>query len=266
MKVLAITAANVRRMMRDRSNIFFVFIFPLAIILLVGAQFGGDVDPIVGVYQADNAALADAIVDELEAEERLDTTIYTRRESRLTAVERGHVQAGVLLPTGMDDSAAAAEPVDVGFVARVGGFGAQLQAVVSSAVARVMTPITAAQFATATVDGASVDAAVATSTELAGVAPGFAVSTTTIGDALFPESLGRFDLGAAQQLVLFVFLTALAGSAALILTRKLGISKRMMSTPTSVRTIVLGEGTGRWGTAMVQGLYIMFATLQFATT
>jgi hypothetical protein len=31
-KVYAIAATNVRRMLRERSNIFFVFIFPIALI------------------------------------------------------------------------------------------------------------------------------------------------------------------------------------------------------------------------------------------
>ena len=78
-------------------------------------------------------------------------------------------------------------------------------------------------------------------------APGVSVETSALGEALFPDTLGRFDLGASQQLVLFVFLTALAGSSVLILTRQLGISKRMLSTPTSIRTIVVGEGGGRLG-------------------
>ena len=71
---------------------------------------------------------------------------------------------------------------------------------------------------------------------------------------------GRFDLGASSQLILFVFLTALAGSAALILSRQLGISRRMLATPTATGTIVIGEGTGRWAVAMVQGIYIILAT------
>lgn len=35
----------------------------------------------------------------------------------------------------------------------------------------------------------------------------------------------------------------------------------MLSTPTSVRTVVLGEASGRWAVAMVQGLYIVVVTL-----
>jgi len=90
--------------------------------------------------------------------------------------------------------------------------------------------------------------------------PEIDVEAMTVGEALFPPSMGRFDLGAPQQLVLFTFLTALAGSAALILSRQLGISERMLSTPTLVNTIVVGESAGRFAVAFVQGLYIMVLT------
>jgi ABC-2 type transport system permease protein len=86
------------------------------------------------------------------------------------------------------------------------------------------------------------------------------VDVRSVGEAIFPATMGRFDLGAASNLVLFVFLTALAGSAALILTRQLGISRRMMSTPTPIRSIIVGESLGRFGTALVQGVYIMVLT------
>ena len=39
-KVFTIAWSNVKRMLRERSNIFFVFVFPVALILLIGAQFG----------------------------------------------------------------------------------------------------------------------------------------------------------------------------------------------------------------------------------
>ena len=260
MKALAITWINVRRMLRERSNIFFVFVFPLGIILLIGAQFGGGVVPAVGVYQADDSQLASGLATAIEAEERFDTIIYEDSEELIAAVERGSVQSGVFLPAGMDQVVAAGDVVEVEFFARPGGFGAQLQQVTGSAISRVMTPVAAAQFVAAEV-GADFDVGLEVALDLKDETPGVSVETSAVGEALFPDTLGRFDLGASQQLVLFVFLTALAGSSALILTRQLGISKRMLSTPTSIRTIVVGEGGGRLGTAMVQGLYIMAATL-----
>ncbi len=83
---------------------------------------------------------------------------------------------------------------------------------------------------------------------------------TSSGEASFGD-IGQFDLGAPQQLALFVFLTSLAGSASLIQTRRLGVARRMFSTPTSGRSILLGEALGRFGIAMVQGVFIMLGSL-----
>jgi ABC-2 type transport system permease protein len=91
-------------------------------------------------------------------------------------------------------------------------------------------------------------------------APGVEVIRRTVGDSLFPAGIGQFSVGAAQELVLFVFLTVLAGSAALIQSRQLGVTRRMLSTPTSPNTIVVGEGAGRMATGLVQGLYIVLVT------
>lgn len=259
MKILAIGWTNVRRMLRERSNIFFVFIFPIAIILLIGAQFGGGVAPAVGIHPADEDQLATRVVEELTAEEQIDVLLYETAEQLTSAVERGNLQAGVLLPAGMDSAAASGEVIGIEYIARPGGLGFQLQAVVGAAVSRVMTPVAAAQFASEEV-GSTFDEALGVAIGMAPEESGITVEASAVGESLFPSTLGQFDLGAAQQLVLFVFLTALAGSAALILSRKLGISSRMLSTPTSMGSVVIGEASGRWGTAMVQGLYIMAAT------
>lgn len=260
MKALAIGMSNIRRMLRERSNIFFVFIFPLALILLIGAQFGGGVKPAIGLYVADAGELATEISNEVESQESIETRRFDTEADLITAVERGHVQAGLFLPANIDSTVAASEVVEIGFVARPDGSGQQLQAIVGSAVADVMKPVGAAQFAVAESDS-DFETARGVASSIAGQAGGVEVSVTAVGEAIFPDTLGQFDLGASSQLVLFVFLTALAGSAALILTRQLGISSRMLSTPTSVRSIVVGESMGRFGVAMVQGLYIVVLTL-----
>lgn len=260
MKVWAISWSNVVRMLRERSNIFFVFIFPIAIILLIGIQFGGGVQAAVGVHQADDGRLATAILEEIQAVEEIDTVVYQTEEDLTRAVEAGGAEAGVFLPAGMDDAAAAGESIEIEYSARPDSAGFQLQAIVGAAVSEVMTPVSAAQFAVIELD-VGFDEALDTAQANVDLAPGVSVETSAVGDALFPESFGQFDLGAPQQLVLFVFLTAMTASVALILSRQLGITRRMMSTPTSVGTIVTGEGTGRWATAMVQGVYIMLATL-----
>lgn len=260
MKALAIAGANLRRMFRERSNIFFVFIFPIALILLIGAQFGGGVSPIVGVHVTGTGDVALAIVANLEASEAIDVIVYPDGESLIRAVERGHANAGLFLPQGIEETVESGDLVEVGFVARPDGFGAQLQSVVGSAVSEAMKPTGAARFASFET-GVAFSDTLSQAHLLAEAVPGVEVSVSYQGEALFPSSLGRFDLGASQQLVLFVFITALSGSAALILTRQLGISRRMLSTPTPVGVVLVGESLGRFGVAMFQGIYIMLVTL-----
>jgi ABC-2 type transport system permease protein len=259
MKELAIGLVNLKMMMRERSNIFFVFIFPLALVLLIGVQFGGGFSPVLGVYQPDQGSLSSEIVSALEDTEAIDVRPYESREELVSAVERGVVQAGVLLDAAMDADVAAGEPVEIGMLTRPDGSGNQLQSVVGAAISEVMTPVGAAQFASRET-GVGFEEALAVARELSGQTEPIQVDVRSVGEAIFPATMGRFDLGAASNLVLFVFLTALAGSAALILTRQLGISRRMMSTPTPIRSIIVGESLGRFGTALVQGVYIMVLT------
>lgn len=264
MKIFAIGYSSVRRMLRERSNIFFVFIFPIAIILLIGLQFGGDFDPVVGIYQADQGEISHSIVVELEGTEGLATRTYESEDDLFGGVERGQIQAGLSLPAGMDDLASRGDQLEFGFVARPDGAGPQLQSLVGAVIADVMRPVGAAQFAVSQT-GSSFDQSLAVASELTGVVQGPSVETRAVGESLFPEDMGQFELGAPSMAVMFIFLTALAGSGALILSRQLGISQRMLSTPTSVGTVVVGESVGRWGTAMVQGLYIMvFSALIFS--
>ena len=260
MKALSIGWVNVKRMLRDRSNIFFVFIFPIALVLLIGLQFGGDFAPSVAVHQADSGSLSDAILDRLEDEDGLDVITVETPADAVRSVETGSAQAGLLIPAGLDGSAPGEEPMEIGYIARPDSAGAQIQSVVDAAIAEVLTPVGAARFA-ARETGSSFDDALDTARRLAGEANPIRVEAVTTGEATFPGTLGQFDLGASSQLVLFTFLTGVAGSSALILTRQLGISQRMLSTPTPLSTIVLGESLGRFGVAILQGLYIIVLTL-----
>ena len=78
-----------------------------------------------------------------------------------------------------------------------------------------------------------------------------------MGKALFPATMGWFDLGASSEMVLFIFVMSMIGSVSLIEARRLGVVRRMLATPTSATSIVLGQGIGRFAVAMLQGLVIM---------
>ncbi len=258
MKILTIARSNLSRFLRDRANIFFVFILPLGIVLLIGAQFGGETSRRLGVSMSDGDPVANAILDNLESGDRIRAIRFDTEAALLLAVERNTVSAGVAIPENASAQIADGENISVGFVSRPDGFGPQMRAIVDQAVATATSEAAAARFATDR--GADPTAAAATAARLNGGTDTITIESSTTGDSLFEGVTGRFDVGASSQLVLFMFLTGLAGSAAIIQSRQLGVTRRMMSTPTSPATIVAGEALGRFMVVLVQGLYIVAAT------
>lgn len=263
MKALAIATANAKRFLRERSNVFFVFVFPLLLVLLIGVAFGGSLDARVGVHiEGDGGPYAEALLAEIEAIDDLTTERFETREALTDAVQRGSVQGGLVVPRGYEQAVPGTETITLEFIARPDSTSQLLGQSVQGAVAIEAIPLRAARFAASESD-AGFEEALETARTVAATDIGVMVHDRTVGESVFEdfENLGTFDLGAHQELVLFVFVTSMAGSAALIQTRQYGVSRRMVSTPTSIGTIVLGETAGRFGVAMTQGLYIMLGTL-----
>ncbi|MEA2000390.1 MAG: ABC transporter permease [Actinomycetota bacterium] len=256
MKSLAITATNIRRLVRDPSTIFFVFIFPMLLILVLGASFGGGFTPKVGVLVEGDGVYSATFADQLAAVEDLEPISYRDNDVLLEDVERGILQMAVVIPADYDTQLQSGQAARVEFLGRLDQNTVQYRSTIEAVVAEQSAVFRAARLLED--EGlASFDDAVGAAQLVAATIPGTAVAFESAGETLFGEDLGQFDLGAPQQLLLFVFLTSLAGSAALIQTRRLGVSRRMVSTPTSVRQILLGETGGRFAIAMIQGLFIM---------
>jgi len=261
MKALAIAGANLTRMGRDRLGLFFVVLLPIILVLVLGLQYGSSFSPKIGVHAADPGELGDQLIagfGEIEPEAWV-VVRYPDEAALRDAVERGAVDAGLALTDRYDERVRASETVEVEFLSQAGKVGIGIQETVRGLVAERAARVRAARFAVAEAGGSVGD-------QLAAVAgiettlPDLSVSTETVGSEVFPRELLGFALGAQSQLVLFVFLTSLTGATQLILTRTLGVSRRMLSTPTSTSTILLGEALGRFGVAMIQALIIVIAS------
>ena len=259
MKILLIATANLRRTMRERTNLFFVFVFPMLLILVLGVAFGGEFTPRVGVVVADGGPLARQLADRLRAADGIDVRSVPSQAVLFSAVERGELEAGLVVPAGYDRAVRGTAATRVSFVVRPGQQGQQVGSIVSAAVGEEAGLLRAARFAEqeagVTLDEGR-DRAEAAAARVALVT----VSASTAGETGAADPAGRFDEGASSQLLLFLFLTALTSSAALIETRQRGISRRMLSTPTPIWQIVFGEGLGRFLIAVVQAVFIMVGT------
>jgi ABC-2 type transport system permease protein len=259
-KVLWIALVNLRRMFRVRTNIFFVFVFPMVLILLLGATFGGASTPRLGVVSTGSGPLGAALARQLEQTPQLRVVSVANPADLLTQVARGNLAAGVVIPSGYDAAVRAGRGTTLRYLARPEQSSQQLGETVRGAVARQSALIGAARFAVAHHAAPGFDAGLAQATRIAAAVPAVTVTQATAGTSLFPSSLGQFDLAASSELLLFLFLIALTGAVALIETRRLGLSRRMLSTPTSPATVIAGETLGRALVACVQALVIIFGT------
>lgn len=257
-RVLAIGRANLVRLLRDRLGLFFILVLPIIIIFVTGLQFGGGFQPRAGMSgvagDGFDADLADALAESWEV-----TFFETDAEVR-ERVGDGRLEIGVLLPAEYDERLLAGQSVAVEYVAPEGDDTAMAgQQVLDAAVAQQAAVVRAAAFTASEAGGEPADH-LEDAERLQAELPPLTVAVTTVGESFFPEELLGFTLGAQGQLVLFTFLTSLTGASQLILSRQLGVSRRMVSTPTTMPTILVGEGVGRFGVALFQAIFIVAAT------
>jgi ABC-2 type transport system permease protein len=260
MKALWIGLTNLRRMFRVRTNIFFVFVFPMVLILVLGATFGGSSSPRLGVVTTGSGPLGATLLRQLEQTPHLRVVAVPDPSALLTQVERGNLEAGVVIPPGYDAAVRAGLNATLRYLARPDQSSQQLGETVRGAVARQAALLGAARFAVAEHAASSFGAGLSAATRISPAVPAVSVTQTTAGTTLFSRTLGQFDEGAWTELLLFLFLTAMTGSVALIESRRLGLSRRMLATPTSPATVITGETLGRVLISCVQALVIILGS------
>lgn len=228
-KALLIAQLGLRRLLARPTDLFFVVALPLLITLVIGFSVFGSNDRgyRVGIVDEGAGPIGRALIADLERSPAIDAHPYADADELRKAVRRGYVVAGVVVPAAYDAEAldGSASVMFLADPARSAPLG--IRSTITAAMQR--------QLAAAPI--VSVDAET--------------VATTR-------SIPGGFSYPAAANLVLFMFITAMAGAGALIEQRVLGIARRMISTPTSVATVVAGQVGSRLAIALFQGLLILF--------
>lgn len=254
----AIAGVELRRFLADRSNVFFAFVFPLLLVLVIGSQFGEGGSRGSVVLAGPDGAVLTEVADALA-----DAGLTVRRAGAADvreAVARGRADVGLVLDA--DDARAVA-----------GGRPAALTLLPGTQASARSAAVTAR---TALRSLALEAGAVATVADAAGVDPDRAraalddaatrverpelevVDVAEVAQEL--SGVGQFELGAAGQLLLFTFLSSLAGSETLIRARRDRVVARALTAPVTPRHVVSGQALGRLAIAGFQGAYIMAAT------
>ena len=259
-KVFTIAANSVRLLFRDRSNIFFVLILPVILILVIGLVFGSAFTPRIGIVILDDSAAAADLNGRLDSADGLDVVVIGDEKEARLQVRRNQIDGAMIVPAGYGELVASGAPTTLNLITAPSSSSFQVQTIVNATVTEHAAALRAGRFA-ADVTGRPASEATALASEVAVDLPRVTVATIGTNDE---TDLGQFGLGAVSNLVMFVFLTATTSSAALIQARQLGVSRRMFSTPTSAGTIIAGETLGRYLVTLLQGLFIIgIAALAF---
>jgi ABC-2 type transport system permease protein len=259
-KVLVIATTNLQRTFRVRSNIFLIFVFPLVLILLLGETFGGGSSARVGLVSG-SGTLSQTLVTALKQTPSMEIVSVGDVPSLQTQIERGNLDAGIVIPSDYDSAIRGGRNVVVDFITRPVGLAQQLTQTFRGVVARQSALLGAAQFAVSDGAATNFDTGLASATQTSGAIPSISVTETIAGKAAFSRNVGQFGQGAWTQLLLFVFLsTLMSGSVRLIESRRLGLSRRMLATPTMSATIIGGEVLGRLLVGITQAAVIIFGS------
>ena len=256
MTAIAVTRASLRRITRDRTALFFIIVLPVAVILIVGATVRGFSTFRVGVVDLGAGRFGHQLVAAFERANDLEVSRYLNQAALTKAVARGEVSAGVVLPSGLSAEVERGQHVEVTVLAERANSNQQAAVTaVSSVVADQGATVQAARFAAGhgfgTLDGDMARAG-ALQAQIARVAVRSVQADSN--RSTLPEG---FSYSAPTELVLFVFLNALAGGAAIIETRRLGLYERMAAAPVRTRTIVAGETLTYVVVALVQSALIV---------
>jgi ABC-2 type transport system permease protein len=248
--VLALVVLELKRFLADRFNLFFVFVLPLVLVGVLGLQSGGGGQGRVAL--TGNEPTLAQLTDRLEAA-GVEVTAYPDRDAVEDGVAQGAVDLGVVA-TGQEGA-----PVDLELVA----VGAEASPLLEPVVRTAAEQVVLAQEHAAALEEAGLDRAEAGRVAVSGP-QGWADAQVTVsgGDPVRSElaSMGRFDLGAGGQLLLFVFLNTMTAAAATIQARRSGAMRRVMGTPVTSAQTVTGLALGRFVIALFQGVYIIGAS------
>ena len=249
--VPAIVLTALRLVARDRLGLFFIVVLPFIIILLFGVGGAGIATAAIGLA-VDDGPEASALAEALEADAALSVERYAEASALRRAVRRGDLVGGLVVDD-LEADLVAGRTAEVRWLADPASTRAvATEVAVRAVLGELDARLTAVAVAVDDLGVPRADAVAAAAETPEGRLLG--VEEEALGDARFAWGV---DEVAQQNAVLFIFITGLTGGVALIESRRRGTARRMLASPSSATTILLGEGTARFALCALQAALIV---------
>lgn len=253
----AITATELRRVTRDRMALFFIIVLPIVVTVLIGVTIGAAPERFrVAVLDLDGSAESTRLVDALRGAPAL---IVVDADDGRSGIDQGvlvgSLSAGLVIPSGYGDAVRSGGPAVVTLVADPGvGATGIVRSAVTGVVGTQGSTLAAAAFATEA-GGGDPSTNLAAAERLRDAVEPVSVRVQAVGREV-PER-NSFSYTAPSNLVLFVFINTVTGGGALVESRRLGVTRRMLAAPLRASSIVAGFAASRFVFALLQAVLIV---------
>lgn len=251
--LLAIARYDLVRVGRDRLTLFFLLGLPLLVMVIIGSTFGGTTaDLPIGVITETESVAADDLVGRLQRSPVLSVTHYDDREELEQDIRIGRRLGGLVVATS--DADTRTNTLTVHMLTEPGSpTAASVRTAVTGLIDRHQVELSAAAV---TVELGTAEPESAHDLATTARFEPTAIEQIAVGDGQTPPD-SRYAYTVPSQLVLFLFIAALGAGAALVDTNRLGISRRMLSTPVPLATLVGGLTLARLTLALAQAALLI---------
>jgi ABC-2 type transport system permease protein len=250
-KILAISRINGRRSVGDRRVLFVAAALPIMLILVIGFVSGRNDRVPLGIVAADHGPFATRLVQLLETSPGVQVHVEQSEQTERDDVLRGILLESLVIPPGFDDDVRAGRAGVLEVSARNGNTSAfQAQVAVSAAYDVLVAEWTTAEHLAARTGVSQSEAftRVVSATD----------ATSKQAAAKFEGNQpGAYAYTTPANLVLFVFLTLLVTSSGLVESRRAGLLRRMLASPTPARIVVLGQLVSATILGLVQAIGLL---------
>jgi ABC-2 type transport system permease protein len=273
-KIIAIAWKDATIRFSGASELLFFIILPIVFtFLLAGGTPSGDEDPRIRLLVVDEAqtGISGQIIGELENSTAVRPEVVSREEAQEQFDER-RASAVFIIPAGVDVEAMQGGSAEVDLLQQPNNLNATIaERAVLTAIRRVSSAISAAQNAVnqreaiqPIASDAENQAYFESSLELAQSIQADAPERVNVEEGSTPDQI-EYDPRAnssAGQLITWVFIPLFGISALFAYERQQGTLRRLLTTPSSKATFLLGTISGQVAMALVQMLLLVgFAIL-----
>ncbi len=242
---------------RDRLSAIFIIVMPIAFTAFFGIMFGSGSDRLaLALHDADGGAQAMQLVATLKGSDAV--RVVPKGTGELEPfIADGRAAAGLLIPEGFSADVQAGEPAELVIVGDQASSGAQaIAAEIRAAAGDLVAANRAARVGAQAAGETEVPAMAQAVATQAMEQPAVSLETVAAGTAAGQIPTG-FTLSSPGMMVNFVMFSLMTAGMAMIMERKNGTLRRLMTTRVRRWELIAGKMAGMFALTFVQQILLI---------